>query len=248
MLARIHRRFGWYRVRFQINNPFVGRAVELLGNKVRMDGLIYSVDCPNITTGHKSTLAFGLHEMEERSLVGRWLPADVPVLELGGGLGVVSCLANRKLNDPSQHIVVEANPAMIPVLERNRDLNKCKFRIVNKAIGYAGDSVELNLDDEFVGSSLTGTGAKIVTIATTNITELIGEFNQVGIVCDIEGTEAEIIKLELPRLGERVRYFMAEMHPAVLGKDVVNSLLNDLVSLGFALKEQHGDSVFYGRP
>jgi hypothetical protein len=32
-----------------------------------MDGLIYSVALPQITSGHKSTLAFGLREMEEKN-------------------------------------------------------------------------------------------------------------------------------------------------------------------------------------
>src|SRR5579859_6129189 len=96
---KLQRRLGWYKVRLQINNPIVGRAIELTGNRVRMDGNTYSVDCPYISTGHKSTIAFGLHEIEERMLVKKWLPRDTPVLELGGGLGVVSCLINRKLSN-----------------------------------------------------------------------------------------------------------------------------------------------------
>ena len=58
-VAPIKRRLGWYKVRLQVENRTVGRLVELFGNRVRMDGLRYSVDCPLISTPRKarSTLA-----------------------------------------------------------------------------------------------------------------------------------------------------------------------------------------------
>src|ERR1039457_6998889 len=151
---KLRRRLSWYKARFQVNNPVVGRVVELLGNKVRMDGLTYSVDCPNISAGHKSTLAFGLHEIEERTIIRRCLPKNIPVVELGGGLGVVACLTNRTLENPEHHIVVEANPGMIPILERNRDLNGCKFQVVNSAIAYDRTSIRLRVDRDFVSSTV----------------------------------------------------------------------------------------------
>lgn len=225
----------------------VGRAVELFGNRVRMDGLTYSVDCPFVTIGHKSTLAFGLHEIEERELIKRWLPSNVPVIELGGGLGVVSCLVNRTLKDRKNHIVVEANPAMVPVLERNRNINVCGFEIVNKAIAYDQAVVRLNLDRDFVGSTIAGSVASnVAEISTTTIAKLM-RFDVAGIVCDIEGAEAGIIERELPELGRRIQFFMAEMHPSILGEDRVNKLLKDLETLGFRLCEKMGDSVFYVR-
>ena len=246
---KIQGRLNWYKSRFQVNNPVVGRVVELLGNKVRMDGLTYSVACPSISTGHKSTLAFGLHEIEERALIRRWLHSDVPVLEFGGGIGVVSCLINRKLRNQGQHIVVEANPAMVPVLKRNRDLNSCKFQIVNKAIAYDGEFVDLTLDQEFVGSSTKSAGSNSVRVAATTITKLMDEagLTTVGIVCDIEGVEADIIRRELPALGKRVSFFMAEMHPAILGAVVVEELLRDIETLGFDLCERIGNNVFFER-
>jgi hypothetical protein len=40
---------------------------------------------------------------------------------------------------------------------------------------------------------------------------------------------------------------MAEMHPAILGKDAVSELMEALTQMGFSLKQQIGDSVFYAR-
>jgi len=246
---KISGRLSWYKARFQVNNPIVGRLVELLGNRIRIDGLNYSVASPQITTGHKSTLAFGLHEMEERELIRRWMPSDIPILEFGGGLGVVSCLANRKLLEPSSHIVVEANPAMAVVLEDNRDLNGCKFQVINKALAYDCDDIELNLDVEFVGSSVKASADRTVKVKTTTVAELLNTagFDQAGIVCDVEGSEQDLIRRELASLGARIRFLMVEMHPAILGRDVVDDLMRELKELGFVIKQQIGDSVFLSR-
>ena len=49
----ISSRYLWYKGRFEINNPVVGRIVELFGNRVSIDGMTFSVDCPQISRGHK---------------------------------------------------------------------------------------------------------------------------------------------------------------------------------------------------
>jgi FkbM family methyltransferase len=195
---------------FQVNNYAIGRAIELFGNRVRMDGMIFSVDCPLITTPHKSTLAFGMHEIEERELIQRWLPENIPILEFGGGLGVISCLINRKLSRPTDHIVVEANPTMIPILKRNRDLNRCKFRIINKAIAYDRDFVDLALDSDFVGTRISSDrlSKQVLSVPTTTVRQLLDQtgFGRVGIVCDVEGAEADMISREMPTLQQHAEF------------------------------------------
>lgn len=250
--AKVKRRLNWYWDRFRVNNPVVGRAVELAGNKVRMDGLVFSVDCPQVSTGHKSTLAFQFHEMEERELAKRWVPSDIPIVELGGGLGVVSCLANRKLNDPSQHVVVEANPEMVPVLTRNRDLNRCRFVIINRALGYDADTIRFAVDGEFVASSTVETNApaKLINVPTISVETVMAEhcLDEAGIIADIEGGEVDLIRRELPRLGERIRYVLAEMHPLIVGEEIVAALKQELVEMGFEHAQTIGDSSFFARP
>src|SRR6478672_7510688 len=91
-----------------------------------MDGLSYSVEPLSSTLRY--TISKGRHEQPERDLVRRWLPSDAPVVEFGGGMGVVSCLTNRNLND-------------------------CRFNVVNKALGYGQETITLDVDPDFVGSS-----------------------------------------------------------------------------------------------
>ena len=242
----ISSRFDLWRLNLTINNRTVGRAIELAGNRVRMDGLTYSVDSPRIPTAHKCTIAFGYHEPEERLLVKRWLPSNVPLLELGGGLGTVACLANKKLSDPVRHVVVEADPELIPLLERNRDLNYCKFTIVNKALAYDCDHVELSLHPGFVCSNIFGSGERTSRVQATTISDLLNEagFSEAGIICDIEGGESHMIKRELPRLRGRIKFLLLELHAEILGECAIGELLQIVSDLGFVLKQRTGKNVF----
>lgn len=245
------RRLNWYKNRFRVNNPVVGRAVELLGNRVRLDGLTYSLDTPQISRGHKSTIAFGLHEIEERHLVSRWLPSHLPVLEFGGGLGVVSCLTNRKLDRPERHVVVEANPAMIPILTENRDLNRCKFSIVNKAIAYDCEAIDLNVDEEFVGSTAKAASfGRTTRVSAATVKQIMDEagFERAGLVCDIEGIEIDIIDREADLLASRIEFIVAEMHPAISGEADVVRAIAKLEAVGFTLKETLGTCVYMQKP
>lgn len=246
----VSRRYSWYKSRFQFNNPIVGRIVELFGDRVRVDGMTFSVDCPQLSRGHKSTLAFGLYEVEERLLITRWVPRDLPVLEFGGGLGVSSCILNRKLANPSRHVVVEANPEIIALLKYNRAINDCKFEVINKAIAYDCDYVDLKFGTDFVENSIFGPPVSRTTrVQATTVCSLLADtnFDRAGVVCDIEGAEEDIITRDLPVLGDRIKFFMAEMHPQILGRDAVEKLMNRLIGLGFTLKEQIGDSVYFVR-
>lgn len=57
-----------------------------------------------------------------------YIPSDSVVLEIGSQYGVVSCLINRTLEDPKNHLVVESD---INSLTKNRDHNNCQFQIFN---------------------------------------------------------------------------------------------------------------------
>jgi FkbM family methyltransferase len=225
-----------------INNAAVGKLVELTGNRIRIDGLRFSVDCPAVQTSHKSTLWFGLHELEERVLLHRHLPPDLPVIEFGGGLGVVSCLANRKLACPDQHIVVEAIPSMAVLLERNRDLNYCQFRVVNAAVAYGSPTVTFGAEASFVGCRLNGEGRTKISVPSITLGQIVDEvgFDRFSLICDIEGAEADLVGHELSLIADRAAFILVEIHPAVLGEGGADRVVEDLVGAGFRLAERVG--------
>ncbi len=120
-----------------------GKIVEIKGNVVLIDGCQFSVCSPEITTAFKRHFFFDNYEADERHALKHFLDPRLPVIELGGALGVIACLTNKRLNYPEKHVVVEANPGIIPLLKENRDRNNCQFTILNKAVAYGTDEVTL---------------------------------------------------------------------------------------------------------
>jgi FkbM family methyltransferase len=141
---------------------------------------------------------------------------------------------------------------MIPVLSTNRKLNDCQFTVINRALGYDSETVSLDLDADFVGSravGITGAATSKVEVATTTVGEVMAThgFERCGIVCDIEGAEAQLIEREFPELGERIRYIMAEFHPHIISRERTNQLFKLLRDMGFVEKETIGECAFYAR-
>ena len=207
--AILRRRYLWYRDRT------VGRLVELSGNRIRIGGLKFSVDSPGIDTVDKSTLFFGPHQLDERALVERWLPKNLPVVEFGGGLGVVSCMANRLLERPDRHVVVEANPFLLDLLATNRNLNRCSFQILNRVLTYGAEMAEFSLDSSFVSSRVGGSSGSMVSVPTTSLERILNEagFEQCSVVCDIEGAEIQLVEHEIDVIRRRAPFLLIELHP-----------------------------------
>jgi FkbM family methyltransferase len=225
-------------------NDTAGRIVERLGNRVRIAGLMFSVDSALIARSQKGEMLWGLHEREELNLVARSLRVDLPVVELGGAIGVIACLTNRKLADPDRHVVVEANPWIVPVLERNRDVNRCRFRVINKALAYDAETVELRVNPRFTASRVTedegaGTAVSVATTSVRAIADAEG-FDEFTLICDVEGAEAALVEREIDVLHRRVRLLIVEIHPQILGEDTVGRLVQKLQRAGFSRHECHG--------
>jgi FkbM family methyltransferase len=212
----------------------IGRLVEVGGNRVTLDGLTFSVGNPLITTREKGLLYLGLHESQEIALVRQHLVAELPVIELGGGIGVVSCIINRILAHPRDHTVVEANPDLIPTLETNRRINRCQFQIRNVALAYDGPEIALAIDS-FASSRVDGVGQRQVHVKTTTLALLLQEsgFARINLVADIEGAEVHLVEQEGRLLSQHVRTLILETHPRFTGVERATQMLAAIESLGF---------------
>ena len=217
-----------------VSHRLVGRLVELGGNQVTIEGLHFSVDNPLITTRQKGLLDVGLHETGEIALACRYIVADLPVVELGGGIGVVSCIINRRLTRPTDHVVVDANADLIPTLEANRRLNGAGFRIRNVALAYGSVETALAIDS-FVTSRVGGVGRRAL-VATATLASLLEEtaFERINLVVDVEGAEVDLVEREGPLLARRARILIVETHPQFAGEEAIARMLTALRILGFA--------------
>jgi FkbM family methyltransferase len=225
------------------NSWLLGKYVELRGNRVTVEGLTFSVDSPEIRTPTKTAFVVDSYEAPEREALARFLDPDAPVVEFGGSIGVVACLTNRRLARPERHVVVEANPMLIPLLGANRDRNGCRFTILPRAVAYGEAEVAFFRSKFFVGSFArppeelvrSRPADRVVRVPTTSLEAVLDAhgFERCTLVCDIEGGERELVAHEGAVLRERVRHFMVELHPHQYGADGAAALAGAVERLGF---------------
>lgn len=236
-------RWRWYKLMFQMDNWIIGKLVELFGNKVTIQGITLSVDNPLVTTRHKSSLYFGKYEVGERELARRYIDRSLPIVEIGGSIGGVACITNRLLVTPSDHVVVECNPLVLPTLKLNRDLNSCKFSIEPFALAYGSDTVSFSIAmDHFMMGRLHGTDCNQITVRTINLKRILDKygFKTINLISDSEGGEVEMVENEADLLRHHVKCLILETHEKERGRELIAKTLSALSDIGFQIQE-HDD-------
>jgi tRNA G37 N-methylase Trm5 len=106
-------------------HPVIGRIIyKLFDGAVPSAGHYFRLD----TDGHVSyqqvaNVFWGFYEKSERRLISKYLKPDLDVIELGSGVGVISCfILNRQMPDKSL-VCVEGNASAIPTLRGNIERN-----------------------------------------------------------------------------------------------------------------------------
>jgi FkbM family methyltransferase len=206
-------------------------------NKViLLDGCRFALgSLPN--SSMKLELLTGGYEKPEREAVLRFLQPEWAVIELGACIGVVACITNNFLKNPNNHLVVEANPLVLPHLKENRAANNCAFQITDKALAYDSETVTFSPWLDFWGNSLFHDGGQApVTVRTTKLADILQEqrFEKFALICDIEGQEYELIMRE-PDILEKAELIIMEVHPHVLGDDKVQFMISKLMALNFEI-------------
>jgi FkbM family methyltransferase len=213
---------------------YAERLGRLFHRPVRIDGA--TIHLPE-TAPPQMAGVLRLHRYEgaERYAAAKFLPRDRPVLELGAGVGAVTCLINQLLVDRARHWVVEANPALLGLLEETRRVNRAGFQVIHGAIAYDTDSVAFSVDEAVAMSRLDDTDAASVRVPALTLAEL---HRRTGIcdgslVADIEGAEVGLIERESELLHQCVRTIILEVHPGVMGADRTAAMHERLRALGY---------------
>jgi FkbM family methyltransferase len=190
----------------------------------------------------KVELIMNKYEAPERRAVARYVRQDLPVIELGGSMGVVACVTNRLLKNPATHVVVEANPLVIPQLELNRRLNRCQFEIVNRAIAYGMESVTFRPSSNVCISSITAVGdQEPVTVQTIELRDIVRDhrFTRFNLICDIEGLEYDLVGHEMDIL-KNADTIILETHCRFIGEDKCSHMMSKLEGAGFEIIKEIG--------
>ena len=219
---------------FWRHRRLIGNFIERRGNIIHIDGAQFSLDTPLLSTQRKA-LFLGQHEIYERIAIKDHLDPACPVIELGAGIGVISCLVNRMLNHPDQHVVMEPNTELIPLLDENRRLNNCQFSIVNAALAYGSEFVDLYQRPSILTATTLESTDRKISVPAMTLQRVLDQFNldHVTLICDIEGAEVELISEEQEILINHIQMVIMELHPSEVGASAFQKMLAQLTQSGF---------------
>lgn len=205
----------------RIVRPLQGLLFDLSGGCFKADECVFEIPRDLTTRAYRSCFWTGEYEAEERELLRRLLRPDDNVMELGACLGIVSCVTNRLLRHDSKHLVVEANPKLIPSLERNRELNQARFKIENAAVSDKHEVTFYLHPKYIVGGSAQRETDESVTVPGHSIAELHAHFGPFNVlVMDVEGSEVEALP-GAAQLLQDYRLVIIELHEWAVGQSGV---------------------------
>ena len=166
-----------------------------------------------------NALLRGKYEREEAELISRHLPPDLPVVELGGSLGVVSRLIRSRLSAGTQHLIVEANADLVPICRANAGEGQGASRVVHAALYHDGPVARFRVGADVHASALDASGGaggvrEVPAVTLAALLKELGEPEAFVLVSDIEGAEYALFDREADAL-RRAQLAIIEIHPKV---------------------------------
>lgn len=219
------------------DHPVIGWWGRRRGSTVHLAGCTFQLEPPQVSNAIFSRFVLGRYESPELAAIADYLPPDLPLIELGGGLGVLSCVANRRLNDPQRHWVIEANPELIPLIEKQRTLNECSFSVQHAALSYVDPALIYVNRAHVTATSAQRTRGELIEVPSISIERLLDThgIHECTLMVDIEGAELELVESEAEVLQRHVKTIIMEVHPDVYGEDGVQRVRDSLRDLDFEL-------------
>lgn len=150
-------------------------------------------------------LLAGTYEAPEAELVIRHMPADRPVIEFGGSLGVVSALVRSRLAPDTRQVVVEANPDVLPTLKNNlrRQVGGARAEVVHAALAYDRETVTFTVSSNVHASSLDARRAgREVEVPVVTLADCLDRLGMQGatLIADVEGAEIDMAERDADAL------------------------------------------------
>jgi FkbM family methyltransferase len=226
------------RLRSHVLYPALGLIFDLGGDRFSADGCTFVIP-RNITSLElRASFLLRSYEADERQLVRKFFLPEDSVLELGACLGIIACITNKLLLDPTRHVVVEANPHCLPAIHRNRARNQASFLVEHCAVSNEKEVI-FSIDPQHItGSSIGNRSGISVRLPGRSLNELVerhGPFS--ALIVDIEGSELELLESSASTL-RTFRLVIIELHETIIGVKGIDRCHSSLQAAGFVLKEK----------
>jgi len=208
--------------------------------EARVDGIRLPLAPHVISANMEWTLAKGRYEWGEARMGSRMVRPGDTVLELGSGLGFVSSYLRRNTS-AGKIVCVEANPGLVPYIEKVHTLNGISHTLVVNGVAQIAPHtthMPFYCRTDFWASSLdAGTGAyeRAVDVPCLDLAEMLEAHRPDVLIMDIEG--GELALLEIDRLPY-VRAIVLEVHTNAYGQEGLDRLLGSAARLGFGMDPQ----------
>jgi FkbM family methyltransferase len=218
-------------------NPLrtIKRSVNWLRGEAHVSGIVLPIDRSVLSPHMELTLAAGRYERRERALSARIVrPGDV-VLELGAGLGFLSSYL-RKFTGAGKIVCVEANPNLIPYINRVHAVNAIdRIELLNGVVvprPASAASIPFYCRRDFWASSLDPSSPfeSVVSVGALSFPDILDRHRPDVLIMDIEGGELEL--LTTPSAGS-IRAAVVETHPGHYGPDGLRAIEANFARLGF---------------
>ena len=210
----------------------------------KVDNCTFHLPSESIDRVGKGYFVLNRYEIHERKLIRKAVDKTASILELGGCLGVISCIANKHLLSPHNHVVVEANPNLIKTLEINKQENNCRFNIENVIISHK-DYIDFYISNQSFVSSSTYNSQSGASVKVKGVRpEYLEEKHNIKfdtLVMDIEGAEYNVLTENIEFIKTLHTIFMEE-HPEIIGIEKLNEYEAILLTCGFK-KVTHENNI-----
>jgi len=232
----------------------IGRVIYTLsGGKIpSVRNLPYRFFVPFKYSNHNihASIFWGFYESAEIRLINKFLNPDLPVIELGGSLGIISSFILHKLNSNSSLTVVEANASLVPTIEKNIKRHNSKnipTTIIQKAIAYSNAFIYMDITNDNTTSHISENDESGTLVATIQLNSITPE-KPYTLVCDIEGAEVALLKEDKKALKNCVQLFI-ELHETTYNGRFYSyeDLINLLIMNGFIFRSRDGNVIFLDR-
>jgi FkbM family methyltransferase len=225
---------------------------RLNGPRFTVGGTEFTIP-PHAPLAARKALQRGTYELPERNMITKWLPRDLPVIELGGSYGIVSHCIRRHIVPEAQLVIVEANPVLLPTCTANVALAgaPATTRVIGAALAYGAATVRFFVTDGIHTSHLSTdtptTGGREIEVPATSLAALIADHAIPGdfsLVCDIEGAEYDLLLHDTATLA-RCAMIVMEIHPDVFidRGTSVTAFRQMLTTAGFAIVDHQAQVI-----
>lgn len=207
--------------------------------EVTLEGMKFDVS--NLSTKIRNRLLSGAYEAHEKKMCYDYLSSDDSVLEIGGAIGFIGLVCQKKLGIKN-YASFEANPKTFEILKRNYELNGVQPRVWNVALANHDGYVDLEIGTDFWENSICydsgcKEGVKTVRVPAGTLETLLALVGHKvnTLIIDIEGAEQFI---DFRRIPQEISKIIIELHPAVMGQELMYNIVATLISLGFRVARE----------